>query len=63
MPSKTWEPQPQQHDPGNQPFADKRDEPRNFDGQPGDDGADRDAGVFEGQDVEPEDINTHGSER
>ena len=63
MPTKTWEPPPHQHDPGRQPFADRRDEQRNFDGQPGDRGADRDADAYERQDLDSEDINTHGSER
>jgi hypothetical protein len=63
MPTKTWEPPPNQHDPGRQPFADREDQPRNFDREPDERGADRDADVYERQYVEVEDINTHGSER
>ena len=63
MPMKTWEPPPHQHDPDRQPPGDSRVEPRNFDRQPGDRGADPDGGMYERPSVQDEDINTHGSER
>jgi hypothetical protein len=63
MPTKTWEPPPYQHDPGQQSFADSNDQPRNFDREADSRGADRDADGYEPHHGEDEDINTHGSER
>jgi hypothetical protein len=60
MPTKTWEPPPEQQDRETQPVAPDADQPRNLDTRPRPSDVNDD--VRNGG-VEYEHINTHGSER